>query len=213
MDITPAKIRCNVLLLFSYCIIESIGREIMDDSKIIDLFWERSEVAIYETQKKYDSYCRSIAYRILRCNEDAEECVGDAYLGLWNSVPPSRPESLKNFLGCIVRRLALNRYDYNTAKKRGEGFGYEIIDEYFDCVPDSRFDSPVDELALKYAVNGFLAGLQKKQRIIFLRRYWYMCSVKEIADSMGITESDVKVTLHRVRTKFKKHLEKEGISL
>lgn len=181
----------------------------MEDQKIIDLYWARQQSAIEQTQIKYGRYCHSIAFNILRSEEDSQECVNDTYHNAWNAMPPQRPQRLRGFLGSITRNLALNRYDYKNAQKRG-GETEMVLEEYAQCIPNGQM--PVeDEYALRQAVNGFLASLSKRNRIIFLRRYWYLCTVREIAQSMGLTESNVKIILHRTRDQFKAFLEKEGI--
>lgn len=184
----------------------------MDDKNIVELFWGRSEDALKETQSKYGKYCTSIAVNVLDSREDAEECVNDAYLRLWNAIPPARPSSFKAFLGKIVRNLALDRYDERMAAKRFNSSVELALYELEECLPSN--DAPLsDEYALRTAINGFLATLPQKTRIIFMRRYWYLCSVGEIAESMRMSESNVKVTLLRTRQKFKEYLEKEGIGI
>ncbi len=185
----------------------------MDDQKIVDLYWERSETAISETQKKYGKYCYHIAYTILHSNEDAEECVNDTYLRAWGAMPPAKPSRLSTFLGKITRNLALDRLDKNTAQKRS-GAVELTLDELSECIPDadSTLD-PADEIVLGDAINSFLAGLPVKTRQVFVRRYWYLSSVKSIARDAGMSESAVKVSLMRTREAFRLHLEKEGIVL
>ena len=183
----------------------------MEDSKIIDLYFERSQSAISETQKKYGRYCHTVAYNVLYSDEDAEECVNDTYLKAWQSIPPHRPTLLSSFLGRITRNLALDRYDQRTAQKRG-GTTELVLEEISECIPDTSGEDGSDE-ALKNAINKFLASLPKRTRIIFMQRYWYFRSVKEIARSLSIGESRVKVTLLRTRQKFKEHLQKEGIEI
>lgn len=181
----------------------------MEDAKIVDLYWERSESAISESNKKYGKYCRYIANNILNSKEDSEECVNDTWISAWNSMPNQRPSKLQAFLGKITRNLALNRFDYNTAKKRRH-LTTEVIDEYWECIPNH--DMPIDdEISLKQAINSFLASLDKRTRIIFMRRYWYSLSVNEIANGMDLSENHVAVILHRTRKQFKEHLEKEGV--
>ena len=180
----------------------------MEDEKIIDLYWDRSEQAIEETQKKYGQYCLYIANQVLHSQEDAEECVNDAYLGAWNAIPPERPSNLRHFIGCITRRMALNKLDYLNAKKRSADV--VSIDEFYECIQDKSAVTEHDE-TLKNAFNGFLSGLDKRTRVIFMRRYWYCCSIKEISDGMGIGENNVKVILYRTRNKFRKYLEREHI--
>ena len=182
------------------------------DSKIIDLYFERSEKAIQMTEEKYGKYCKSIALGILHSNEDAEECVNDTYLRVWNSVPPERPVNFKAYIAKIVRNLSLDRFFKNSAKKRSS-FESTPFDEIRECLGDNGGLSVSDELLLRDAVNSFLEGLTRETRIIFMQRYWYFRSVKEIAHSLSIGESRVKVTLLRTRQKFKEHLQKEGIEI
>lgn len=186
----------------------------MEDKKIVDLYWERSEAAISETQKRYGRYCHYIAYNILFSHEDAEECVNDTYIKAWKAMPPHRPERLSTFLGKITRNTALDRYLRETAKKRTDGRTEIVLDELAQCVPDAKASRCMaDELALREAINGFLKSLPAQKRIIFMRRYWYLSSIREIAEDYGLKESNVKVTLLRTRNRFKAYLEKEGIEL
>ncbi|MBQ8341253.1 MAG: sigma-70 family RNA polymerase sigma factor [Clostridia bacterium] len=185
----------------------------MEDSRIVELYWGRSEQAIAESQKKYGKYCYSIAFNILRDNWDAEECVNDTYLKAWQSIPPHKPEKLSAFLGKITRNLALNRYDSAKTQKRGGGSTLLAFDELQGCIPDGSETDVVEEMTMKSAINGFLRSLPEESMIVFLRRYWYFCPVKEIAADLGMSESKVKVTLLRVRERFKQYLEKEGIWL
>ena len=185
----------------------------MEDQKIVELYWERSEAAISETQKKYGRYCHYIAYQILYSDRDAEECVHDTYIKAWNAMPPHKPQLLSVFLGKITRNTALDRYAYTKAKKR-TGQVVSILDEMELCIPDQKTGgSLADELALKEAINGFLRSLPTQTRKIFVRRYWYMSPVKEIARDFGLTVSNVKVTLLRTRNRFKEYLEQEGIEI
>ncbi len=182
----------------------------MEDSKIIDLYFERSQVAVRETHEKYGHYCHSIAYSVLYSDEDAEECVNDTYLKAWQSIPPHRPLRLGAFLGKITRNLALDRYDAKAAKRRNGGIEL-ALEEISECVPDTIGESESEGKALSDAINSFLASLPKRTRIIFMQRYWYLSSISEISNSLGISESNVKVILMRTRRKFKEHLEKEEI--
>lgn len=185
----------------------------MEDKQIVDLYFARAEAAISETQKKYGRYCHYIAYNILYFDQDAEECVNDTYIKAWNAMPPHRPTQLSAFLGKITRNTALDRYAYMKAQKRS-GEVALILDEMEQCIPDERNSgSLADELALKEAVNGFLRSLPAQTRVVFVRRYWYMSPVKEIARDYGMTVSNVKVTLLRTRNKFREYLEKEGIEV
>lgn len=184
----------------------------MDDSKIVELYFSRNEEAITRTQLKYGRYCQSIAYGILRSDEDAKECENDTYLRAWNAIPPQRPLRLSAFLGRITRNLALDRYDVSTAKKRAAADPLPL-DEIAECVPDTS-DTPMsDENALREAINGFLGSLPTRTRIVFMRRYWYFSTVEEIARDLEMSESNVKVTLMRTRTRFKEYLTRKGIQL
>ena len=184
----------------------------MDDLQIVDLFFERDENALKETEKKYSKLCHFIAGNILLSKEDVEECVNDTYLKVWSSIPPQRPENLKAYIGKITRNLALDKHDRNNAKKR-KGSTLLIYDEVCEIIPDSSSQDLSDELVLKDALNKFLGSLKQEKRIIFLQRYWYLSSVKDIAENNGLSENNVKITLLRLRAKLKKFLEKEGISL
>ena len=183
----------------------------MEDNEIVALYWERNETAIAETEKKYGRYCYVIAYNVLYCHEDAEECVNDTYLRAWETIPPQRPTALNAYLGTITRNLALNRYEYIHADKRDSRVTL-IYDEAAHAL-SGEFTDPLDEIALKDAVNSFLASLSNEHRIIFLRRYWYMSDMASIARDYRIPEGTVKSILSRTRKKFQKHLEKEGIHL
>ena len=184
----------------------------MEDVRIVELFWERSETAIEETQRKYGRYCYHIAYNILFSNEDSEECVNDTYLRAWNAMPPHRPERLSAFLGKIVRNLALDRYDKKMATKRSAGVEL-ALDELEECVADTDEVWNEDEQRLRTAINGFLAALPRRDRMIFIRRYWYVSPISQIATEFGAEEGNIKVILHRVRKKFREHLIKEGIEI
>ena len=186
----------------------------MDDKWIVDLYWERSETAISETAKKYGRYCHYIAFNVLHNDEDSEECVNDTYLNAWNSMPPHRPSVLKTFLGKLTRNISLNKYKQLTAEKRGNGQMPLIIDELHDCIPATEStEGIIDDMVLVDVFNRFLASLPVAQRKIFMRRYWYMSPVKEIATDYGMGESKVKMSLLRSRNELKHLLEKEGISI
>ena len=181
----------------------------MDDERIITLYWERDESAVRETEKKYGKYCYAVAYNILHSQEDSNECVNDTWNGAWKTMPPERPTKLQSFLARITRNIAIDRYRRDNAQKRSAEIE-KTIDEYYECIPngDALID---DEIVLKQAINGFLESLDSKTRVIFMRRYWYSMSVKDIADSMRTSESHISVILHRTRSRFKDYLTKEGL--
>lgn len=186
----------------------------MDDSRIIQLYLDRSERAISETSKKYGRYCHYIAFRILQNTEDAEECVNDTYLRTWNAIPPKQPNRLQTFLGKITRNLSLNRWEKSAAEMRGAGQVALVLDELAECIPADRDgESMVDNVVIQQVIDRFLGGLPPETRKIFVRRYWYMSPVKEIAGDYHLSESKVTVTLFRTREKLKAALEEEGIIL
>ena len=181
----------------------------MEDERIVTLYWERNEEAILETSMKYGKYCYTVAYNILHSHEDSDECVNETLNCAWNSMPPQRPTKLSGFLARITRNVAIDRYRYDSAQKRGTEVE-SAITEYFECIPNG--DAPIeDEFLLKQAINSFLESLDVQTRVIFMRRYWYSMSVKEIARSIRLSENHVSVILNRTRSKFKDHLTKEGI--
>jgi RNA polymerase sigma-70 factor (ECF subfamily) len=182
----------------------------MTDFDIIQLYFERSERAIEETERAYGKYCRYIANEILRNIEDSEEVVNDTYLKTWESIPPQNPSSLKLFLGKITRFLSINRLEHRNAQKRGGGQLDLVLDELYGVVPSGE-GGVVDEIALKDAINVFLRSLSAEKRRIFIRRYWYMSPISEIADDFSVSEGKVKMILSRTRKELKKTLEKEGI--
>ncbi len=184
----------------------------MTDEQILNDYWERSESAIKETEKKYGPYCYSIAYHILFDRQDSEECVSDTYLRAWNSIPPRRPNRLSVYLGKITRNLSINRLQKETAKKRG-GSQVEIaLDELMGAIPDCQ-NSILDKVVFADVLNRFLDDLSPETRKIFMLRYWLFASVKEIAQNLGISESKVKQVLMRTREKLRKALQEEGVDL
>ncbi len=185
----------------------------MDDNKIIDLYWARSEDAISETASKYGRYCFKIAFNILFNKEDSEESVNDAYLAAWNTIPPRRPKLLAAFLGKMTRYISLDRWKNRTAAKRGGGEVPLVLDELEECVYST--DSTENMyLQKEFArdINYFLESLPEVERKVFLCRYWYLDSIADIAERFDFTESKVTSMLHRTRRKLKRMLEKEEIA-
>ncbi len=186
----------------------------MDDTKIIDLYWMRSENAISETAGKYGGYCRSIAFRILQNHQDSEECVNDTWLAAWNAMPPRRPAVLSTFLGRITRNLSLDRRKQYSAEKRGSGEVTVALEELGECVPaPGGVESALDDMALADALSRFLFSLPREPQKFFVQRYWYLCSIREIADGCGVSTGKVKMSLLRSRQDLRKFLQKEGITL
>ena len=183
----------------------------MEDSRIVALYWARNEEAIAETDRKYGGYCRTIAMNILSDFGDAEECVNDTWLQAWNAIPPHPPTVLSAFLGAITRRLSLDRWRRNTRKKRGGGQVPLALEELSQCVSASDEPEEAAQLAeLTRTLEAFLKGLSSRDRDLFLCRYWYLASIREIAQAFRLPESRVKVILFRTRNKLKDHLEQEG---
>lgn len=184
----------------------------MEDAAIVELYWARNEDALRQTQIKYGPMLLGISASLTETRSDAEECVNDAYLAAWNAIPPAKPEKLGAFLSKIVRRLSVSRYRASHAEKRG---GFVIEEELTDAIPAPGSGSPVErELEngmLKETLNGFLADLSERNRAVFLLRYFYGRSTQEIAKQTGIGESNVKVTLMRLRERLRKVLEMEGM--
>ena len=182
----------------------------MEDQKIVELFEARNEEALDVCKKKYDRFCFHIADRILCCREDAEEIVNDTYLKAWNTIPPQKPQSIKAYLGMLTRQGALNRVEYRNTEKRGGGQIEVALSELEECLAGEGADL-ADQMLLRDALNRFLRDLPPRTRTVMIQRYWYLCSVEEIARSCGMSEGSVKVTLHRTREKLRKFLEKEGL--
>lgn len=185
----------------------------MDDREIIKLFFERSEQAITELSNKYGTVCSKIAFNILNSTQDAEECVNDAYLGVWNTVPPQDPSPLLSYVCRIVRNLSIKKYRANTAAKRNSIYDV-ALDELENCFPSSvSADDEFNASETARIINEFLESLDKENRIIFVRRYWYSDSITDIAKQFGRNEHNISVRLSRIREKLRKHLIKEGITI
>lgn len=183
----------------------------MDDQKIVDLYWQRSEKAIEETDSKYGGYCFSIAYNVLANKEDAEESVSDTYMAAWNELPPHRPSILAAFLGKITRNISISRWRSRSAYKRGGGEIVLALEELEECVADSQ---NVEENYIRKEAaavfNRFLDALPDTERKIFLRRYWCLDPIADIAANFGFSQSKVTSILYRTRAKLRVKLEKEG---
>ena len=184
----------------------------MEDSKIIELYWNRDESAIAQTKEKYEAYCFSIARNILHNQEDAEDTVNDTYLATWNAIPPHHPLILSTFIGKICRNLSLNRWRSLSAEKRGGGQIAVSIDELEECIPDeSSISKNLETRYLAETIDEFLAGLKESERKVFVCRYWYFDSIDAIAKRFGFTESKTKMMLKRTRDRLRDYLIKEGL--
>ncbi len=186
----------------------------MEDEKIIELYKERSETAITETDRKYGAQCRSTAYNILQDREDSEECANDTYMRLWNSIPPKEPSPLAAFIYRIVRNIALDRVKAAFRKRRFAGNYTDVYDELTDCIPAAdNVAKTVEDSELSAVIDRFLDTLGREKKAMFLMRYWDFRPVADIAQRLGIGESKVKVTLLRTREKLREYLEREGIDV
>lgn len=183
----------------------------MEDQEIIELFFARSEQAIAQLQNKYGKRCLKVAGNILNNQLDAEECVNDSYLAVWNTVPPQNPDPLLTYVCHIVRNLSIKRYHANSARKRNSH--YDIaLDELEECIQSE--ETVENEIAVKEladAINQFLGTLSKENRMMFVRRYWFSDSIEDIARMFRISSRNVSLRLVRMRKGLKKYLEREGI--
>lgn len=186
----------------------------MEDKQIISLYFQRDERAIAETQAKYGKYCYSIAQAILGSPRDSDECVNDTYLRAWNSIPPQRPRQLKLFLGRITRNLSVDRLRSNSAQKRGNGETELALEELSQCI--SAGGDPADALELKelqQAVGRFLHTLPRRERNLFVCRYFYVEKHSDIAKRFHIRETNARLILSRVRKKLHDFLTQEGFEV
>lgn len=179
----------------------------MEDNAIIDLFWRRSEEALAAVSAKYSNYCLRIAGNILHNDEDAEECVSETWFKAWGAIPPARPDRLAAFLGRITRNIALNRYEAISSQKRGGGEIALSLDELHDiATPETAGEGEITRV-----INTFLHSQPPGHSDVFLKRYWYLCSIKSIAAEYGCSESRIASMLLRMRQKLKKVLESEAL--
>lgn len=184
----------------------------MDDEAIIELFYDRSEQAIRELDEKYGKVCHNLAYNILHSSQDAEECVNDAYLGIWNAIPPARPNPLLAFLSRIVRNLSLMRYHADRTAKRGGGNYTLALEELEDCLTSSHMvEQDLEEQELVRLIEDFLDTLSLENRVLLLRRYWFSDSYGEIAKRTGLSAKNVSVRLTRIRKQLRRYFEERGV--
>lgn len=183
----------------------------MEDEQIVDLYWHRSETAIAETDTKYGGLCYSIAYHVLSNREDSEESVSDTYLAAWNEIPPKRPLSLPAFLSKIVRYISINRWEAQSAQKRGGGQTILALDELQECVDDREsVEADCESKEMIRSYHQFLGTLSQTERDVFVRRYFFLDPIAEISADFGFSQSKVTSMLHRLRGRLRKHLVKEG---
>ena len=182
----------------------------MDDLCIIEMYFARDERAIKETDVKYGKLCHKIAYNILRNREDSEECVSDAYIGVWNAVPPTRPNNLMAFVCRITRNLSLKRLEAAARQKRSQAVLISL-EELAEILPDKSIESSLTDEGIGRAISDFLRTENADVRNVFIRKYFFFDSVGDIARQFDFTESKVKNILFRTRNKLKEYLIKEGI--
>lgn len=182
----------------------------MEDYKIVDLYWARSESAISETDRKYGRMLNSISFSLLSSSEDAEECVNDTYIAAWQSMPDERPTYLGAFLSKITRRISISRYRSEHSRKRGGAAG--IIEELSECIPsESDIVADYENGRLKESLDRFLRGLDERKRVVFIRRYFYSEPIEQIAKRLGMKTGSVKSILSRTRQSLRDMLEREGL--
>lgn len=184
----------------------------MEDTKIIELYFERDEQAIKETEQKYGRLCHSISYNILQNAEDSEECVNDTFSALWNAIPPTKPDNFMAFVCKIARNISLKRLEFLSREKRAANITLSF--EELDCIlPDTAASVNIDDEELGRLINKFLLAQKEDTRNVFLRRYFFFDSIEEIAKRYGFTNSKVKNMLLNTRKKLKDFLIKEGFQI
>lgn len=186
----------------------------MQDERIVDLYWERNEIAIQETEKKYGRYLTKIAYNILSDLEDSKESVNDTYLSAWNSMPPHRPNILSTYLGKITRRISIDIFRKRNRKKRQASEYALSLSELEECVSEGDITAQMlDKELLAREINSYLRSLSADARNTFIGRYYFLDPLKEVAEYCGMSESKAKSMLYRTRCGLKEHLEKEGFEI
>ncbi len=212
----------NQIAPIGYCISERVRiqrnrvrterRRSMEDKRIIDLFFDRDERAIEYTSQKYGRYCYSIADKILRDPEDDRECLNDVWLAAWNSIPPNNPPSLSAYLGKVTRNQSVMKLRSINRNKRGRSLTV-YLDELSEAMPDAcDVEAELERTVIRDALSEFIRRQGKTNRHLFVCRYYYLDSIEEIAERFGMTQSQVKLRLFRMRKKLKEYLEKEGIA-
>ncbi len=185
----------------------------MEDMQIIDLYWQRDERAISETDGKYGPFCHRLAMNILRSFQDSEECVSDTYGRCWDTMPPQRPDCFRAYLGRIVRNLSISRYRAGHARKRYAG-AEVLLSELEDCIPTpDNVQQTVEAGELSELVSRWLDGLSREEQALFLRRYWNGDSVKDLAGELGVRPNALTKRLLRLRESLRRCLEEKGVAL
>lgn len=186
----------------------------MNDIEIVNLYWQRSEQAITETENKYGRYCKIIAYNILENSEDSEECVNDTWMSAWNAMPDKRPERLSPFLARITRNFALTKIVRRAAKKRGGGEAELALEELDECLSSGYdLEKEIEDRELSSAIDNFVGKLPKEEQLVFVSRYWFVATEREIAEKLGMSRSGVAAMLKRTRSKLRTYLLMEGLCI
>ena len=184
----------------------------MEDEQIVDLYWQRSDLAISETNQKYGRYCHTIAYNICGTDEDAEECINDTWFRAWNLMPDQRPTVLSAFLGRITRNFAIDCIKAKNRIKRGGGEAVLALDELEECIPGGRNpEQALEEKELEKAIGSFVSQLPLFEKKIFILRYWYLISIPEISKKLYCSQGKIKSSLFRTRRKLRAYLQEEGL--
>ncbi|MBQ3183768.1 MAG: RNA polymerase sigma factor [Clostridia bacterium] len=185
----------------------------MEDKRIIELLWQRDESGLEATRQKYGRLCYSVAYNILGDSRDSEEAVNDTYLGVWDSIPPHRPDVLSSFLMRITRNISLKIWRYKYAEKRACNIAASL-DELGECIPNAEnVEKALEAKELSVYIDRFLRELKESDRIVFLRRYWFCDSIADIAKRFDASEGKIKMQLCRTRQRLQKYLNEEGICI
>ncbi len=186
----------------------------LEDTQIIELFFDRNEEALTRSTEKYGGLCLSIAQRILSNRQDSEECVNDTWYGAWKAIPPAKPLSLSAFFSRITRNLAVDKLRRRTAEKRGSGEYTAALSELDECIPAAvNIERQFEAAQTAGVINRWLSGLSNEKKAVFILRYFYLCSIADIAGRLDISVSKTASVLHRERIELRKALEKEGITI
>ena len=189
------------------------NQAVLPDAEIVELYWQRDERAIRETDRKYQAFLLSVAYNILRDGYDCEECLNDTYLDTWNRIPPTRPSVFQAFLSKIMRNIAVDRYRRNSAQKRIPSEMLVSLEELDTCTPtEMSMDEELAIAELSRMLNEYLQGLDDRERLLFVCRYYYADKISEIAKMLQAGERSIYRELATLREGLRAHLEKEGIS-
>lgn len=184
----------------------------MEDNEIIRLYHQRNEEAIAQTELAHGAFCRRLAFRLLSSREDVEECINDTWLAAWMRMPPDWPTSLRAFLGRITRNLSISRFRKNRAAKRYAGMEI-LLSELEECVPDKGADLQLEREMLSGIISRWLDSLDKEDRLLFVRRYWYAETVKDLAAESGMTANQMAKQMQKLRDSLRQELKKEGMEL